>query len=63
METLDKCDVDYRFFADDLVVIGELEKLQNSLDQIEEWNNRNNMLINKKKSGWMPIFETQETRT
>ena len=39
-------------YADDLAVIGyDLRSLKGAINIIERWTDRNNMTINKKKSG------------
>jgi hypothetical protein len=42
-------------FADDLVVIGNMEEINKTIDAIENWAAKRNMVINKKKSGLMFI--------
>jgi hypothetical protein len=42
-------------FADDLVVIGNIEEINKTIDAIENWAAKRNMVVNKKKSGLMFI--------
>jgi hypothetical protein len=46
-------------FADDLVVIGNIEKVNKTIDTIENWAAKRNMVINKKKSRLMFIKHPQ----
>ena len=57
---LEECQIDYRFYADDLVLIGSIDELRKTLTKIDKWNGDNNMLINKSKSGWLPLFGTKQ---
>jgi hypothetical protein len=41
--------------ADDLVVIGNKEEVSKTIDAIDNWAAKRNMVINKKKSGLMFI--------
>jgi hypothetical protein len=54
-ETLKIAGIVFQLYADDLVVIGDDEEVRRSIGLVEEWAERNNMEVNRAKSGVLNI--------
>jgi hypothetical protein len=54
-ETLKRAGIIFQLYADDLVVIGDDGEVRRSIGLVEEWAGRNNMEVNRAKSGVLNI--------
>jgi hypothetical protein len=54
-ERIKQAGISFRFYADDLIIIGEDETIRRAILLIDEWADANNMAVNKAKSGILAI--------
>jgi hypothetical protein len=54
-ERIKQAGISFRFYADDLIIIGDDETIRRVIPLIDEWTEANNMAVNKTKSGILAI--------
>lgn len=45
----------FRFYADDIVIIGDVNETREDIKTIEHWCKGSNMIINRQKSGILAV--------
>jgi hypothetical protein len=54
-DSLRQAGISFRFYADDLIAIGDDETVRRAIPLIDMWANANNMIVNRNKSGILNI--------
>ena len=55
-------DIKYKFYADDLVILGTPDNVKRALRGLLVWATENNMIINRNKSGIIVMNKNPDNR-